>query len=278
MAARVTTASPWPDGSGKAPLGSAIVLTAEDGLADTIRTRADAARADVRRIYCLNAVHDENGKPSSFSLQDDLVLLAEKVREIGDVVLIIIDPITAYLGAGRIDTHRTADVRAVLSRLKDFAEQHNITVLGLTHPAKTVTKAMNAATGSQAFIAAARSAYLFTREMNEGQETGRTLMLPIKNNLAPRKPAAKPKPCPALLACYARKPSSCVTSCSLSWIASNLHRNILITRGWSCSCHFAARRPRSRSNSLSAPAIRRSQSAMEFRIDPSVIDIAAAPP
>jgi putative DNA primase/helicase len=156
-------------------------------LGDTIRPRADGAKADVRRIYCLNAVHDEDGKPSSFSLQADLELLGEKVREIGDIVLIIIDPITAYLGAGKIDTHRTADVRAVLSPLKDFAEEHNITVLGLTHPAKTVTKAMNAATGSQAFIAAARSAYLFTREMNEGQETGRTLMLPIKNNLAPRK-------------------------------------------------------------------------------------------
>jgi putative DNA primase/helicase len=139
------------------------------------------------RIYCLNAVQDENGKPSSFSLQDDLILLGEKVREVGDVALIVIDPITAYLGAGKIDTHRTSDVRAVLSPLKDFAEEYNIAVLGLTHPAKTVTKAMNAATGSQAFIAAARSAYLFTREMNEGQETGRTLMLPIKNNLAPRK-------------------------------------------------------------------------------------------
>jgi putative DNA primase/helicase len=185
IAARVTTGSMWPDGCGRAPLGSVIFMTAEDGLADTIRTRADAAKADVTRIYCLNAVQDENGKPSSFSLQDDLVLLGEKVREISDVVLIIIDPITAYLGAGKIDTHRTS--RAVLSPLKDFAEDHNIAVLGLTHPAKTVTKAMNAATGSQAFIAAARSAYLFTREMNEGQETGRTLMLPIKNNLAPRK-------------------------------------------------------------------------------------------
>lgn len=187
IAARVTTGNVWPDGSGKAPLGSAIVMTAEDGLGDTVRTRADAAKADVRRIYCLNAVHDGDGKPSSFSLQEDLELLGEKVREIGDVALVIIDPITAYLGAGRIDTRRTADVRAVLSPLKDFAEAHNITVLGLTHPSKTVTKAMNAATGSQAFIAAARSAYLFTREMNDGQETGRTLMLPIKNNLAPRK-------------------------------------------------------------------------------------------
>jgi hypothetical protein len=58
--------------------------------------------------YCLNAVHDENGKPSSFSLQDDLALLGEKVGEVGDVALIVIDPITAYLGAGRIDTHRKA--------------------------------------------------------------------------------------------------------------------------------------------------------------------------
>jgi hypothetical protein len=78
--------------------------------------------------------------------------------------------------------------------------------------------------------------------------------------------------------CYARNPSSCVTSCSLSWIAFNLHRNILITRRWSCSCHLTARRPRSRSNSLSAAAIRRSQSAMDVKIDPSLTDIATALP
>jgi hypothetical protein len=47
---------------------------------------------------------------------------------------------------------------------------------------------MNAATGSQGFVAAARAAWLFTRETDaEGQETGRTLMLPIKNNLSARR-------------------------------------------------------------------------------------------
>src|SRR5262249_50371217 len=34
---------------------------------------------------------------------------------------------------------------------------------------------------------AARSAYLFIRESNSGEDTGRTLMLPIKSNLGPRK-------------------------------------------------------------------------------------------
>jgi hypothetical protein len=71
--------------------------------------------------------------------------LSTKVARLGDVGLIIIDPIMAYLGAGRINRHRAADVRAVLS--PDFAEERHVEVLGLTHPAKTVTRTMNAAQG-----------------------------------------------------------------------------------------------------------------------------------
>jgi putative DNA primase/helicase len=144
--------------------------------------------ADVSRVHCLDTVTDENGQPSAFDLAQDLVLLAEQARVIGDVALIVIDPITAYLGAGRIDTHKSADVRAVLSPLKDFADEHGVAVVGLTHPSKSVTKAMNAVTGSQGFVAASRATWLFTRETGEdGQETGRTLMLPVKNNLSARR-------------------------------------------------------------------------------------------
>jgi hypothetical protein len=184
IAARVTTGREWPDGSGVAPFGSVIFFTAEDGLADTIRTRADAAGADVTKIYFLDAMHDENGQPSSFDLAQDLVLLAEHVKAIGDVALVVIDPITAYLGGG-VDSHKMSDVRAVLSPLKDFADDYGVAVVGLTHPSKSVTKAMHAAAGSQGFVAAARAAWLFARESDtEGQETGRTLMLPIKGNLS----------------------------------------------------------------------------------------------
>jgi putative DNA primase/helicase len=188
IAARVTRGAEWPDCSGTAPLGSVIFLTAEDGIADTIRTRAGAAGADLRQMYFLDVMRDEQGRESSFDLGQDLVLLAEHVKAIGDVALIVIDPITAYMGAGKIDTHKTADVRAVLSPLKDFADEHGVAVVGLTHPSKSVTKAMNAATGSQGFVAAARAAWLFSRETDEeGQETGRTLMLSIKNNLSGRR-------------------------------------------------------------------------------------------
>jgi hypothetical protein len=188
IVARVTKGAAWPDGSGFAPLGNVIFMTAEDGLADTIRTRADAAGADVTRVHCLDTVTDENGMPSVFDLGQDLVLLAEHMKEIGDVALVVIDPISAYMGAGKIDTHKTSDVRAVLTLLRDFADKHSVAVLGLTHPSKSVTRAMNAATGSGGFVAAARATWLFTRELDEeGQETGRTLMLPIKNNLSDKR-------------------------------------------------------------------------------------------
>jgi hypothetical protein len=43
MAAAITTAGHWPCNEGQAPLGSVIILSAEDDAADTIRPRLDAA-------------------------------------------------------------------------------------------------------------------------------------------------------------------------------------------------------------------------------------------
>lgn len=178
--ARITTGERWPDGSGDAPPGSVIFLTGEDSHDDTIRPRAEAAGADLSRIHVLEAAYDEDGKRASFHLQSDLALLSQQIREIGDVKLIGIDPITCYLGAGKIDTHKTSDVRALLAELKEFAEEHGVTVCSITHPPKSIgSKAMNAATGSLAFMAAARAGYLFMRD----PENDRSLMLPIKSNL-----------------------------------------------------------------------------------------------
>jgi hypothetical protein len=187
IAARVSRGDPWPDGSGNAPLGSVLYLTAEDGAADTIRTRAEAAGADLARVHVLQSVTDEHGKVSTFNLQRDLDLLTGHVRRIGDVAMVAIDPIAAYLGDNK-DSHKASDVRGILSPLKDFSEEHSVAVVGLAHPSKSVDRAMNAVGGSGAFVAASRATWLFVREVDgEGDETGRTLMLSIKNNLSGRR-------------------------------------------------------------------------------------------
>jgi putative DNA primase/helicase len=96
-----------------------------------LRPRLEAAAADLQRVWVLDAVRTKDGK-RSFSLQADLDLLGRKIVEIGDVGMITIDPITSYMG--KIDSHRTTDVRAVLEPLAAFAEQHQVAILAVSHP------------------------------------------------------------------------------------------------------------------------------------------------
>ena len=52
IAARISTGSPMPDGIRRRK-GTVLVLSAEDGLADTIRPRLDAAEADPARVITI---------------------------------------------------------------------------------------------------------------------------------------------------------------------------------------------------------------------------------
>jgi putative DNA primase/helicase len=86
---------------------------------------------------------------------------------------------------GRLDGHRTTDVRAVLEPFDKFAEECNVAILAITHPPKASQgKAIHSFTGSLAFVAAARLAFLCLEDL----ETDRSLLLAVKNNLGPKAP------------------------------------------------------------------------------------------
>ena len=61
MIAIVTTGGEWPCAEGQAPLGSVIILSAEDGAADTIVPRLMAAGADLERVHVVSAVRHTDG-------------------------------------------------------------------------------------------------------------------------------------------------------------------------------------------------------------------------
>jgi putative DNA primase/helicase len=177
--ARITRGLPWPDGVGVAPLGSCIILSAEDAADDAICPRLTAAGADLSKVHIIDAVKNPDGSDRSVSLITDLPLLEDALRDIDDAVLVMIDPVTAYLGAD-LDSHRTTSVRSVLQPLERFAAKYGIVLLGITHPPKAAqTKAINAFTGSLAFIAAARTGFIVATEL----ETGRKVFLPVKTNI-----------------------------------------------------------------------------------------------
>jgi putative DNA primase/helicase len=190
MAACVTCPGrEWPCGEGKAPQGNVILFTAEDDLADTVIPRLVAAGAARDRVAIVKMVRDidKHGQPRSrmFNLARDLEMLRAKMTEIGDVVLLIIDPVSAYLGrSNEVDSFRDTDVRSVLAPLQDLASEMRTAVIGLMHFNKKVDvlNMLLRICNSIAFAAASRHAYGVVHDPG----TNRQLLVRGKNNLARR--------------------------------------------------------------------------------------------
>lgn len=182
-AARVSTGTPWPDGS-ECPRGSVLLLSAEDDAGDTIRPRLDAHRADARRVHLLSAVRlvDDAGERERIVTLADVEAIEVALRQLPDCRLIVVDPIGSYLGGGA-DAHRDNEVRSVLAPIAALAEKYGPAVLVVAHRRKSAaTSADDTALGSRAFTGIARCVWHLSRD---GQNKQRRLLLPGKNNLAP---------------------------------------------------------------------------------------------
>jgi hypothetical protein len=84
MAAAVTTGGEWPCREGRASQGNVVILSAEDGAADTVVPRLIAAGADRARVELVSAVRDGKSR-RSFDLSADLALFEQRISKTGDV-------------------------------------------------------------------------------------------------------------------------------------------------------------------------------------------------
>ena len=183
LAATVSRGGLWPVENSRCDAGGVVILSAEDDAEDTIRPRLEAAGADLEKCYTLDAVCDVDakGKPCrrAFSLQRDLGRLSSLLGGLKNIRLVVVDPISAYLGDA--DSHKNADIRALLAPLGDLAATHGAAVVAVSHFNKSGQQdALLRVMGDLAFVAAARAAYAVVKDQNAPQ---RRLFLPLKNNL-----------------------------------------------------------------------------------------------
>ncbi len=182
IAARVSTGKPWPDGSPGGEPSGVMVLAAEDGPADTIRPRLDAAGADTRQVFLLRTVQRiVKGKAVECSptIEDDVAAIEAMVIQKG-IKLIVIDVLMAFLGSGT-NSHNDQEIRQTLSPLGAMCDRTGCTVIAIRHLNKSSgTNSLYRGGGSIGISGFARAAYIIGRDPDD---TERRVFAKSKSNL-----------------------------------------------------------------------------------------------
>ena len=181
LAATVTSGGRWPDGT-RAAQGSVLVWSGEDDPNDTLLPRLLAMGADSSRVYFVGDVVAQ-GKTRPFDPGRDMESLARVARLIGDVRLVILDPI---VNAVTGDSHNNAETRRSLQPVVDLANRLGAAVLGVSHFTKGTAgrDPVERVTGSVAFGALPRVVFGTGKETDEQGRT-RRIFVRAKSNIGP---------------------------------------------------------------------------------------------
>ena len=180
LASRITTAREMPDGtiSDLGEPADVLLLSAEDGVADTIRPRLDALGAAQTRITI-------PGDHRHFLVPSDAALIQQALQQ-RNAKLCVIDPLAAFLD-GTINSWNNQHVRRALTPLAQVASLTGATILIVDHLNKrSGIAAIQRGSGSIAFCAAARSVLLACKHP---QEPEMFVLASVKNNLSASPPS-----------------------------------------------------------------------------------------
>jgi putative DNA primase/helicase len=181
MAATITVGGRWPDRT-PAGIGDVVIWSGEDDPADTLVPRLLASGADIDRVHFVGDVADNAGyRP--FDPAKDVPVLCKRLEAIGNVRLLIVDPIVSAVAT---DSHRNAEVRRALQPLVDLAGRLGCAVLGITHLTKGTAgrDPIERLNGSLAFGAMARIVMIASKQRPKGEDDNPPrLLLRAKSNI-----------------------------------------------------------------------------------------------
>jgi putative DNA primase/helicase len=183
LAALCTRGRDFPDCPNTTPASDVLMFLGEDDLDDTVIPRLMAADADMSKVH-FATVESSDMKEREFQLDRDLPGLEAGLQQYPNTRLLIIDPISNYLGGKNMIAEQ--EMRRILVPLKDMAARLGIAIIIVMHLNKKVDlDAINRVGGAMAFIGVARCSWLFVRDVTEdGMKLDTFSMIRLKNNLA----------------------------------------------------------------------------------------------
>jgi putative DNA primase/helicase len=157
IAAMITRGQEWPDKSGRAPVGSVAIVSAEDSRETTLKPRLMALGADLTRIRFVTAkmTIQKPGEPPMVSPMtlSDRPYWKEVLKRIPDCRMLIVDPIPSYLGRG-VNDSKNSELRAVIEPFLELvARPAGICFVANSHLNKSIDSKtpMHRITGSMAY-------------------------------------------------------------------------------------------------------------------------------
>ncbi len=183
LASCISIGAPLPGRDGvpgeKREPGNVLYLTAEDGIADTLRPRLDKMQADPEKVFVLQGWIDQSINEKGHVTLKDVEIIEQALVQVKPI-FVVVDPIQGYLGA-KTDMHRANEVRPVLAGLAGLGEKYGAAMLCVRHLNKSSQgKALYRGMGSIDFAAAARSILLVGQDPNEPSKRG---LIHLKSSL-----------------------------------------------------------------------------------------------
>ena len=178
----VTSGGRWPDGTRCEP-GNVLMWSGEDDPADTLLPRLIAAGADPSRVWFVTGSRIA-GEELPFDPARDLVQLTAQAEKIGDVRLLVVDPVVSAVAG---DSHKNGETRRALQPLVDLGACLNSAVLGISHFSKGTAgrDPTERVTGSVAFGAVARVVMVAAKVKGEDGDDDRRILARAKSNIGP---------------------------------------------------------------------------------------------
>lgn len=174
LASRVSTGALMPFDATERPAGGVVILSAEDGLGDTIRPRLEAAGADLTRIRGFRFEELPSIPTGLDAIERAIIDTA--------AILVVVDPLMAFL-VDKVDSHRDHDIRRALTPLAALAARTGVAILTVRHLNKGLSaNAKHRGGGSIGIGALSRSVMLAAPDPRDG---GRKILARVKNNLGP---------------------------------------------------------------------------------------------
>jgi hypothetical protein len=171
LIARLTSGKEWPDGQPNT-LGprSVILMAGEDDVESEIMPRLKLAGADLSKVHEFKVTrHKDNSEcDMNIALDRDNERLLFAAQEIPDLALIVIDPISNYLGSKKMNLEE--EIRGgILMPLVTIAQSLEICVVTVGHLNKRDKDAsiLQRVMGAAAFVGVARQVFMFGNDPDD---------------------------------------------------------------------------------------------------------------